>query len=43
MGCEISKACRSPHPYLTVGLEALYHNLSLGLILPEISEEPLLF
>ena len=39
MGCEISKACRPPRPYLTVGLEALYHHLPLGLVLPEVPEE----
>jgi hypothetical protein len=42
MGCEISKARRPPRPYLTVGLEALYHHLPLGLVLPEVPEESLL-
>jgi hypothetical protein len=39
MDCEISKAWRPPHPYLTVGLETIYHHISLGLVLPEITEE----
>jgi hypothetical protein len=38
-----SKARRPPRPNLAVGLEAIYHHLSLGLILPEISEDLLLF
>src|SRR5688572_13446901 len=35
----ISKACRSSRPYLAVGLEVLYHQLPLGLVLPEVTEE----
>ena len=34
-----SKACRSSRPHLTVGLEAFYHHIPLGLVLPEITEE----
>ena len=30
---------RPSRPYLAVGLEALYHHLPLGLILPELTEE----
>src|SRR5215207_7161494 len=32
-------ARRSSGPDLTVGLEAIYHHLPLGLILPEVTEE----
>jgi hypothetical protein len=39
---SISKPRRPPHPYLTVSLEAIYHHLPLGLVLPEIPEELLL-
>jgi hypothetical protein len=39
MDCEISKAWRPPHPHLTVSLQALYHHLPLGLVLPEVTEE----
>jgi hypothetical protein len=35
----ISKARRSSRPDLTVGLEAIYHHIPLGLILPEVPEE----
>jgi hypothetical protein len=38
-----SKTRRSPRPYLTVGLEAIYHHIPLGLVFPEIPEESLLF
>src|SRR5215203_1849826 len=34
-----SKARRSSRPDLTVGLQALYHHLPLGLVLPEVTEE----
>jgi hypothetical protein len=30
---------RPAYPDLTVGLQALYHHLSLGLVLPELTEE----
>jgi hypothetical protein len=35
----ISKTQRPPHPDLTVRLEAFYHHLPLGLILPKIPED----
>ena len=34
-----SKARRSSRPGLTVGLQALYHHLLLGLVLPQVSED----
>src|SRR5215207_7208917 len=34
-----SKTRRSSRPDLTVGLEAIYHHLPLGLVLPEVPEE----
>jgi hypothetical protein len=34
-----SKARRSSRPDLTVGLETFYHQLPLGLVLPEVTEE----
>jgi len=33
---------RPPHPNLTVGLEAIYHHLPLGLVLEELPEKSLL-
>ena len=30
---------RPSHPNLTVGLQALYHHIPLGLVLPEVTEE----
>ena len=36
------KNWRSSRPDLTVGLEALYHHLPLGLVFPEVTEESLL-
>jgi hypothetical protein len=36
---DISKARRSSHPDLTVGFEAFYNHLPLGLILKEVTEE----
>ena len=38
MDCEISKIWRSSRPDLAAGLEALYHHLPLGLVLPEVTE-----
>jgi hypothetical protein len=38
-----SKTRRPPRPYVTVRLEALYHHLTLGLVLLEIPEESFLF
>ena len=38
MDCEMSKAWK-PHLHLTVGLEAIYHHLPLGLVLEEVTEE----
>src|SRR5215208_6122257 len=35
----LTGARRSSRPDLTVGLEAFYHHISLGLILEEVSEE----
>ena len=35
-------ARRSSRPDLTVGLEAIYHHLPLGLVLPEVTEESFL-
>ena len=32
-------ARRSSRPYLTVGLEAIYHHIPLSVVLPEITEE----
>ena len=29
---------RPTRPYLVVGLEAIYHQLPLGLVLPEVTE-----
>jgi hypothetical protein len=37
-----SKTRRPAWPNLTVGLEAIYHYLPLGLVLPELTEELLL-
>jgi hypothetical protein len=34
-----SKARRSSRPDLTVGLEAIYHHIPLGLVIPEVTEE----
>ena len=34
-----SKSWRPPHPHLAVGLQALYHHIPLGLVLPEVPEE----
>ena len=34
-----SKTLRPSHPDLAVGLEALYHHIPLGLILPEVTEK----
>jgi hypothetical protein len=39
MDCEISKTRRSSRPDVTVGLQALYHHLPLGLVLEEVTEE----
>jgi hypothetical protein len=39
MDCETSKAWRPSRPDLTVGLEAIYHHLPLGLVLEEVTEE----
>jgi hypothetical protein len=39
MDCGISKAWRPSGPDLTVGPEAFYHHLPLGLILEEGPEE----
>ena len=35
----LKAARRSSRPDLTVGLEAIYHHLPLGLVLPEVTEE----
>jgi hypothetical protein len=37
-----SKACRSSRPHLAIGLQAFYHHLPLGLILPKVTEESFL-
>jgi hypothetical protein len=37
-----SKARRSTRPNLTVGLQAFYHHIPLGLVLPEVTEESFL-
>ena len=34
-----SKARRSSRPDLTVGLEAIYHHIPLGLLIPQLTEE----
>ena len=39
MDSGISKAWRPSCPNLTVGLRALYHHISLSLVLPEVPEE----
>jgi hypothetical protein len=39
MNSGISKTRRPPRSDLTVGLEAIYHHLPLGLVLPEVPEE----
>jgi hypothetical protein len=39
MHCGISKTRRPPRSDLTVGLQALYHHIPLGLVLPEVPEE----
>ena len=31
-----------PRPHLTVGLQAIYHHISLSLLIPEVTEEKLL-
>jgi len=43
MDCEISKAWRPPHPHHTIGLEAIYHQIPLSLVLPEVTEVLFLF
>ena len=43
MDCEISKTRGPAPPDLTVGLEAIYHHIPLGLVLPEVPKELLLF
>jgi len=35
---RISKPRRPPPPHLTLSLEAIYHYLQLGLVLPEVPE-----
>jgi hypothetical protein len=37
-----SKARRPSRPHLTVGLEAFYHHIPLGLVIPEVTEESFL-
>jgi hypothetical protein len=39
MDSGISKGWRPSHPDLTVGLQALYHHIPLGLLLEEVTEE----
>jgi hypothetical protein len=38
---RLSKPWRSSRPHLTICLEALYHHLTLGLVLPEKIPEDL--
>ena len=38
-----SVSLRPPRPDFAVGLEAFYHHIPLGLVLPKISEESLVF
>jgi hypothetical protein len=35
----LSKSQRPARPYLTVGPEALYHHIPLGLVFPEIPKD----